>query len=279
LPPTLALSGSLSAISKASVKFLAIGAGVGALVLYGQHRGWEEFNGTMDGIVYGTVGGLGFGTGEQLVHELSLSALKLPGIEHGFFAGFSTRLLGGLSDGVIGALIGIGFGAAVELRSPLLRALLPMFGLGAGIAAELGYVTLRHGNALGEGGALRATLGLYLPILAIVVIAVYALASERRAIARELPAEAQSGVVSADDLAALSNVIKRQGTYLRVLAYGSLGRLLALRALHNLQVQLAFIKRRAAGERDPARRAVLDGEIARVREAVLEYKRQLGASA
>src|SRR5688572_28971913 len=40
-----------SASIKELVKFLAIGAGVFVLVLYGQRRGWEEFNGTMDGIV------------------------------------------------------------------------------------------------------------------------------------------------------------------------------------------------------------------------------------
>src|SRR5512140_517256 len=49
---------------KELVKFLAIGLGVAIVVAYGQRRGWEEFNGTMDGIVYGTCAGLGFGVGE-----------------------------------------------------------------------------------------------------------------------------------------------------------------------------------------------------------------------
>ncbi len=53
------------------VKFMAIGAGVGVLVAYGQRRGWEEFNGTMDGIVYGTCAGLGFGVAEQAIHQLT----------------------------------------------------------------------------------------------------------------------------------------------------------------------------------------------------------------
>jgi hypothetical protein len=270
------LSALGSAVTKAGAKFLAIGAGVGALVLYGQRRGWEEFNGTMDGIVYGTCGGFGFGIGEQLVHELRFGAVALPGADPGLFAGFGTRLFGGLSDGVIGALIGIGFGAAAELRSPILRAGLPVFGVLAGVAGELAYFTLRYGNSLGDSGALRATLALYLPLLAIALIAVYALVSERRAIALELPSEAQVGTVSAEDLAALGSVVRRQGTYLKALASGSIGRLLSLRALHNLQVQLAFIKRRAATERDAARRAELDAELGRVREAVLACKRRLG---
>jgi len=33
--------------------------------------------------------------------------LHVPGMEPGFFSGFGTRLLAGLSDGVVGALIGI----------------------------------------------------------------------------------------------------------------------------------------------------------------------------
>jgi hypothetical protein len=271
-----ALGGS---VTKAGAKFLAIGAGVGALVLYGQRRGWEEFNGTMDGIVYGTCGGFGFGIGEQLVHELRFGAVSLPGADPAFFSGFGTRLFGGLSDGVIGALIGIGFGAAAELRSPLLRAGLPVVGMLAGIAGELAYFTLRYGNSLGESGALRATLALYLPLLAIFLIAGYALFSERRAIATELPTEAQVGTVSDEDLAALRSVLRRQGTYLKALASGSVGRLFTLRAQHNLQVQLAFIKRRASGERDAARRAELDAELGRVREAVLACKRRLGDGA
>jgi hypothetical protein len=269
------LSSLGSGVTKAGAKFLAIGAGVGALVLYGQRRGWEEFNGTMDGIVYGTCGGFGFGIGEQLVHELRFGALALPGADPGFFSGFGTRFFGGLSDGVIGAMIGIGFGAAAELRSPILRAVLPFAGMLAGIAGEIAYFTLRYGNSLGDSGALRASVALYLPLLAIALIAAYALVSERRTIASQLPGEAQVGTVSAEDLAALGSVVRRQSTYLQALASGSIGRVFTLRSLHNLQVQLAFIKRRAEGERDAARKAELDAEVARVREAVLACKQRL----
>jgi hypothetical protein len=271
------LSAWSSAATHAGAKFLAIGACVAVLVAYGRFRGWEEFNGTMDGIVYGTCAGLGFGLGEQLVHELAMSGLQVPGMEPAFFSGFGTRLFGGLSDGVVGALIGIGFGAAAELRSPILRAVLPVAALFAGIVGELAYFTLRFGDSLGDTGAIRASLALYLPVMAIVAIAAYALVSERRTIGRELPAEASSGVVSGEELAELGSILRRQTAYLKVLASGSLGRLLTLRLLHNLQVQLAFVKRRASGERDPARRAELDAEVARVREAVLACKRRLGA--
>ena len=270
------LSALGSSVTKAGAKFLAIGAGVGALVLYGQRRGWEEFNGTMDGIVYGTCGGFGFGIGEQLVHELRMGAIALPGADPAFFAGFGTRLFGGLSDGVIGAVIGVGFGAAAELRSPILRALLPVFGMFAGIIGELAYFTLRYGNSLGDSGALRAGLALYMPLLGILLIAAYALYSERRTITSQLPAEAQLGTVSAEDLAALGSVLRRQGTYLQALASGSVGKLFTLRTLHNLQVQLAFIKRRASSERDTTRRAELEAELGRVRAAVLDCKRRLG---
>jgi hypothetical protein len=271
------LSAWSSATSHAGAKFLAIGACVAALVLYGRVRGWEEFNGTMDGIVYGTCAGLGFGVGEQLVHELALSGLRVPGMEPAFFSGFGTRLLGGLSDGVVGALIGVGFGAAAELRSPILRAGLPIAGLFAGVVGELAYITLRFGDALGDTGAIRASLALYLPVLAIVAIAAYALVSERRTISRQLPEEAGSGAVSSEELAQLGSIVRRQGAYLKALGSGSLGRLFTLRTLHNLQVQLAFVKRRAVGERDPARRAELDAEVTRVRDAVLACKRRLGA--
>lgn len=261
---------------KEVVKFLAIGAGVGVLVAYGQKRGWEEFNGTMDGIVYGTCGGLGFGVGEMLVHELTFASFKIPGLEVSEVASFGKLALSGLSDGVVGAIIGAGFGLASEAKAPVLRAIVPVFALIGAVIADAAYHLLRHGNALGDSGALRANVALGVPVIFIAAVAVYALLQERRAIHGHLDDEVSTGAVGAADLPLLKSVIARQLAYMKAFLSFKLGFYFKLRSLHNLQVQLAFAKARLAGESDPGRRARVDAEVAKIRAAALELRRALG---
>lgn len=268
-----------SAAVKELVKFLAIGAGVGVLVAYGQRRGWEEFNGTMDGIVYGTCGGLGFGVGEQLVNQLTFTALSIPGLEVSQVGSFGKLALSGLSDGVVGAIIGAGFGLASEAKAPVLRAVVPVSSLIGAVIADALYHQLRHGNALGDSGALRANLALGVPVLLIGMVAAYALLSERRAIHGQLDDELATGAVGPADLPLLKSVIARQMAYLKAFFSFKLGYFFGLRNVHNLQVQLAFAKSRLAGESDPTRRARVDAEVAKIRATLVERRRALEGGA
>jgi RsiW-degrading membrane proteinase PrsW (M82 family) len=265
-----------SASLKEVVKFVAVGAGVAALVAYGQRRGWQEFNGTMDGIVYGTCGGLGFGVGEQLVHSLTFVDFSVPGLEVSQVTSFGKLALSGLSDGVVGAIIGAGFGLASEAKVPALRAIFPIGALVGAVLADAGYQTLRHGNALGDSGALRANVSLGVPVFFIALVAAYALLQERKAIHGHLDDEVQTGAVGTGDLPLLKSVIARQLAYLKAALSFKIGFLLGLRSLHNLQVQLAFAKARLAGEDDPARRGLVDAEVAKIRAAALARRRALG---
>jgi RsiW-degrading membrane proteinase PrsW (M82 family) len=265
-----------SAAVKELVKFLAIGAGVGVLVAYGQRRGWEEFNGTMDGIVYGTCAGLGFGVGEQLVHELTFAAITIPGLEVSQVTSFGKLALSGLADGVVGAIIGAGYGAASQLKSPALRAGLPVVALLAAIVADGAYGVLRHGNALGDSGALRANTALGVPVICIVLVAVYALMQERKAIRSNLDDEVGTGALGAEDLALLKSIPARQIAYLKAFFSFNLKLFFGLRLLHNMQVQLAFAKARLAEETDAERRAKVEAEVQKIRAAAVEKRQALG---
>lgn len=265
-----------SAAIKEVVKFLAIGAGVGAIVAYGQRRGWEEFNGTMDGIVYGTCAGLGFGVAEQLVNQMTFASFSVPGLEVSQVGSFGKLALSGLSDGVVGAIIGAGFGLASEAKAPALRGIVPVLSLVGAVVADALYQLLRHGNALGDSGALRANVALGVPLLFIAIVAAYALLQERRAIHGHLDDEVATGAVGATDLPLLKSVVARQLAYLKAFFSFKLGFYFGLRDLHNLQVQLAFAKARLASESDPTRRAKVDQEVAKIRSAALERRRALG---
>jgi protease PrsW len=272
-PANLELTVLPAAAGKELGRFLAIGAGVGVLAVLGQIRGWHDFNGTMDGVVYGTTAGLGFGTGERVFQELLVGTLSVPGVEGGLFSGFDRAALGGLAHGVFGAITGAGIGAAADTRSPLLRALLPPIGLGSAILAHAGYLILGRGNALsGTQGLVRAWVALLLPVLLIALVITYALARERRAIRAQLADELTAGTVTSDELALLGNAVRREAHYMKLLVGFKLPALASLKALHNRQVQLAFTKDQAARESDPERRARLDAEIQKLRSAIAEAR-------
>lgn len=111
--------------------------------------------------------------------------------------------------------------------------------------------------------------------MAIVIIAGYALLSERRTIRTELVSEADSGAVTPDDYLLLSSLLRKQLAYLRTLLGFRIRDLFVLRSIHNLQVQLAFVKDRAKSESDAQRRAQAEAEAARLRTAISERRGML----
>jgi len=272
----LALSVVPAAALKELARFLAIGAGIYAITVYGRIRGWQEFNGTMDGIVYGACAGLGFAVATELRAELIFGAVPLPGASVGLLAGFVRIALFGMADGVLGALIGAGIGASTDARSPVARALFPVAAVAAAVAAHVGFVTLAHGDALGgTAGLVRSYAAMALPVIALAIVIIVALRAERAAIRRQLPAEADTGVVTPDDLALLLDGVARTKAYWQELVRGRLTRWANLRELHNRQVQLALIKDKAARLALPSSPPDLDRDVERLRHNVLECKRRL----
>jgi hypothetical protein len=261
---------------KELARFVAIGAGVAVLFAVGQSRGFREINGLMDGMVYGAAGGLGFATGMSFAREILLPADNLLGMQTESLGGYGQVALVGLSDGVFGALIGIGFAAALDARQMVGRAITPFGGFAAAVAAHLAYDVIGHGNALGEGAVIRKWIALLLPVLAVIVVAILELGREKRAIADELRGETETGAVSPEELQALQSWLKREAMYLGRLFRFDLGGWTTLHGLHNRQVQLALTKRKAAREKDESRRQAAAGEVARLREAIFELKRTLG---
>ena len=261
---------------KELARFLAVGAGVAVLFSVGQSRGYREINGLMDGMVYGAACGLGFATGLAFAREILLPSGDLLGMATETLPSYGKIALIGLSDGVFGALSGIGFAAALDARKLVLRALLPFAGFLAAVGAHLAYDYIGRGNAFGDAAVLRKWIALLLPVAAVIVVTIIELSREKRAIAEELGVETETGAVSGDELLALQSFMKREAMYLSRLFRFDLGGWTALHSLHNRQVQLALTKRKAAREQDEERRSTTAGEVARLREAIFELKRSLG---
>lgn len=252
-----------------SAKFLAIGATTLAFAGIARTRGWSELTDLVDGMVYGITVGLGFSTGEILAQQLAASHSTIIPMLQSPGRAIVGSALGGLSGGVFGAIIGLGFGAAVERRTLGGWLTLPLVGLALGIGADGLFRILAHGNALGgQAGATRAWLAVVIPMVMMVLIGLFGLRSERRIIHAELIDEVARGTLSAAELALLESFWRRQLGYVGLLLRGQVSRCLDLAAVHNRQVQLALFKRQASRASTTQSREALAGQIATVRAAL-----------
>jgi protease PrsW len=267
-----------AAMAKELARFLAIGAGVGVLTWVAVRRGYSEINGLMDGVVYGAAGGFGYSIGEGLIRALAVGPISTAlglGATPLSVSGIASLGLVGLADGVFGALIGIGFAAALHTRSPVQRALFPLAAYVAAVSAHVSYELLGRGNALGGSeGLVRRWLALLLPVLVVVLVMTVALAQEKRAIRDELATEADTRIVTPDELALLRSTLAREALYLRTLLRGHFGRWASLRGLHNRQVQLALAKRQAAAA-GLGIAGSSSSEVQQLRIAIVELKRAI----
>jgi hypothetical protein len=175
--------------------------------------------------------------------------------------------LAGLAQGLFGAIMGAGFGAAARLASPPQRAAAVAGGLVAAVLAHAAYLLLAWGDSLGgEAGRLRAWLALLLPLAFVAAMSVLALRRENAMVRREL-AEEVGGVVTEEDLELVTRVGTRRGRYLRQLLGGDFDGWLDRRTRHNRLVQLALAKERARTA-PPRLRSQVEAEAARLRAAL-----------
>jgi hypothetical protein len=263
-----------SALAKELAIFLAVGVSFGLFESIGRLRGWSEVNGLLDGLVYGAAVGLGFATGEALVRELVLNGLSLLR-EPGEFSTLWKTLLAGLAYGVFGALVGSGFGAAVDSSSALGRAAYPLAGFAAAFLVHVGYLQLATGNALGAQGEVRAIVALVFPLALMLALIAAAQTYEGVVLREQLQQELSLGIASQDELTAARSSARRRRIYVEKFLKGDFDGWIALRTLHNRLVQLALVKARIAREHDAQRRQRLEREVDNLRAGVAVARKLL----
>ncbi|MDR7564735.1 MAG: PrsW family glutamic-type intramembrane protease [Armatimonadota bacterium] len=171
--------------------------GMKALVILALFRSLpREFDGTLDGVVYGGIVGAGFALAESAVYLWDLSKAGLGGgISAGMFFGI---LLTGLTHSAFGALFGASLGAVREFRLTGSAAWwLPVGGFAVAALYHAAYDALAAliGSGTGPSGLLAAvrTVADWAGVAALVVIVAWALRHERNVLARYLPVEAREG--------------------------------------------------------------------------------------
>ncbi|NIV30935.1 MAG: PrsW family intramembrane metalloprotease, partial [Anaerolineae bacterium] len=236
----------------------------------------REFDGPLDGIVYGALVGLGFAVSENAAYM----------IEEGFRQHFLTRILlrGLAGHATYTALTGLGLGIAraVQKRSQVpgtatagtsqhrtAVALGPIVGFVLAVAAHMIWNRLSGIFATGWWGFIRGIVVLNLPFVAVVGLGLWlSLQQEDEVVLQYLPADMYDEVsyTSRPDFATA-----RARYQARRRAARTIGRPKA-RLVHNLQrtlIEIAFWLRYAAREKLDASTIP---ELARLRNAVAELR-------
>jgi hypothetical protein len=268
--PLLRLGVWPPAIAEETARLVAILGGAAVLGVVSQMRGWREIGGAMDGIVYGAAAGLGFATARIAIDRMILADALGPGFAAGPATIVTTALME-LRDGVFGALIGAGVGAASGTTSILKRKALPLAGWIAAVATHAAYLALARGSA-GIAAQARLWIVLFLPAIALLAVMAVALRQEKRAIRDYLAA---AGATDAVEFSRLRSPTVRAARSWSALVTGDYERGAGERTLHNRLVQLALVRQRAAREHDALLRHSLEREATRLRESVAAIREAL----
>lgn len=226
---------------------------------------FREFDGVLDGIVYGAMIGFGFAFTENLFYVVASVAEE--GLGMGVFVLVLRSVIFGVNHAFFTSLAGAGVGAARLTRRVLVRLLFIVVGwllavvfhgmhnLGTVLAETNGIASLAISFVFDWGGV---------AILLVVVVLVWR--KEQRWLSEELAAEVQTGYLTQDQYAAMTSAGGRQRLLTRTLrergwsSYRRLGR------QYGLFAELAIKKRqvRLLGE-EPG----MLTEIGRLRAAIL----------
>jgi RsiW-degrading membrane proteinase PrsW (M82 family) len=238
---------------------------------------YRQFDGVLDGVVYGSLVGFGFAAVENVFYFLAM--LSQSGAGAMFFLIFVRAFMFGLNHALFTSLTGIGLALARTTRGWLLKLLWPAAGLGLAVCA----------HALHNAGTAIASVTLCGPlvsvasdwggVLVLFVIVLLAANQERQWIARYLADEVTSGLISPAQYRVACSYLERVAERLEALLQGQFGRYARLGRFHQLATRLAFRKYQLAMFGDEAGPGSAGGNRAEIdrlrRELARENARQI----
>jgi protease PrsW len=208
----------------------------------------REFDGVLDGIIYGGVVGFGFAMSENILHFVS-------GLQKGGLASlgllFGMRVvIFGLNHALFTAVTGVGFGAARLARRRWQRWLWPLL---AWVVAVALHATHNLFAALAQvtcWSLLGSLFSDWAGLLVLLAVLILAWRQERRWVVNQLKSEVDDGVVLAQEYAVLTSWWRRMGYVWQGLLAEGIGGALARRRRLNWATELAFKKQQmtAVGE-------------------------------
>ncbi len=230
----------------------------------------REFDSVLDGIVYGSLVGFGFGAIENVLYLFGVYAEE--GVEALIILFILRAVLFGLNHAFFTSLTGVGLAVVRLAGNPAVRLLALPAGLALAIAAHSLHNTLALLTAA-EGGPGIAALGIvlladWMGILGLLITIVLALRRERAWIVEYLREEVESGLLSPQHYEIACSAWRRMLAGWGALQRGDFRRYRRLGRLYHLCTRLAFKKYQRArlGEAAPHQAAIerLRQEIAAI---------------
>jgi RsiW-degrading membrane proteinase PrsW (M82 family) len=203
--------------------------GIALLILFFFVR--HEFDGPLDGIVYGALIGFGFSMTENLIYILQYSDVDslfwlrgvLFGLNHAFFT----------------SMFGLSLGAVRYIRSKLVCSFAIIGGL---LVSVLFHALHNYVVRYQFAGMLLSWLIQSSGVVVVLAVAVLAWRHERRWMVEELGEEIRAGVISLDDYGeVISSFMRLRRQVVELFTHGWV-RFWQVRRLHHLITKLAFRK-------------------------------------
>jgi RsiW-degrading membrane proteinase PrsW (M82 family) len=215
--------------------------------LFGVYR-WRrsELDGVLDGIVYAAMVGLGFSTVEDVLYY----GEELVAGEVGVGAVFIMRgIASPFAHPVFTAMTGIGLALAATSPRGTRRWLAPLAGFVAAILLHSAWNT----SAIDDTAFVVTFVAVMFPVfVALIAVSLVARRRDGRRVAAYLGPEVEHGLLSADELRALSTLQGRAKARKAARAAGGREAARARAELHRVATDLAFLRHRLAlGRRDP----------------------------
>jgi RsiW-degrading membrane proteinase PrsW (M82 family) len=221
-------------IVEESVKGLAI------LMIFLVFR--REFDGVLDGIVYGALVGFGFAMTENAFYFLG--ALLEGGVASWVTLVFVRTLVFGLNHGLFSGIVGAGLGYAAIADDTWKRWLAPVLALMAAIAV---HAVHNLSTILGSELCWPILISLvndWGGVIVLGAIVFLAWGRERRWITAELGEEVVAGTLSQQEYDIAASYVGRIGAQWRALSGDGMKAARQIRRLYQLLTELAFAKRR-----------------------------------
>ncbi|OGO05119.1 MAG: hypothetical protein A2Y73_08020 [Chloroflexi bacterium RBG_13_56_8] len=227
----------------------------------------EEFDGVLDGIIYGSLVGFGFAATENLLFYLGVW-------QKGSFMDWGGVVLGrafvfGLNHAMFTSLTGVGLGLTLPQRTGRRRRIFALLGLSAAVA-----VHFLHNFFLSVESLCFVSLAAdWLGVLVIGAIVALAWRREKSRLQVQLADEVKEGVVTQ----AQYEVILSRGERLRrewaLAGQSGLAQMRLWRRLIKVATELAFAKHRQAQRGEQQARSAY---IAGLRAKIVQIRRELG---
>ncbi|HUS69537.1 MAG TPA: PrsW family glutamic-type intramembrane protease [Anaerolineae bacterium] len=230
----------------------------------------REFDGVMDGIVYGALVGFGFAMTENGL--FFLAALVEGDAAMWLALVFVRTLVFGLNHGLFSGIVGMGFGYASMADSAWKRWLAPVVALGAAI-----FVHAVHNLSTTLASELCWPVVISLlndwgGVAILVIIVFLSWDREKRCITEELDGEVTAGTLSQDVYDTATSYGARVSAQWKALASNGPSDAWRVRRLHQRATELAFAKRRL--QRAPGDK-VGERVVSRLREQIRALQEEM----